>query len=131
MMPAMRAVLTAVCGLTIAASTWLGVMFVLLHRPGFQRGLGMSALFVLQSLLAKAVINQWLRQPLWRAVTLAGAVALTWAGTSAVLVNLDGPHFEGYAIVIGALLILQGVLTILHLITLLFSQSSKVHQLGS
>ena len=130
-MPAMRAVLTAVCGLTIAASTWLGVMFVLLHRPGYERGLGASVLFVLQSLLAGAVINQWLRQPSFRVVTLLGAVALAWAGTSAVLANINGTHFEGYALIIGALLILQGVLTILYLITLLFSQSSKVHQLGN
>ena len=128
-MAAMRPILTIVCALTVAASTWLAVMFVLLHRPGFERGLGMSALFVLQSLLAAAVINRWLRQPWWRAVTLVGAVALTWAGTSAVLANLNGPHFEGYAVVIGALLVLQGLLTILQLITPLFSQSSKVHQL--
>jgi hypothetical protein len=130
-MAAMRAVLTAVCGLTIAASTWLGVMFIVIHRPGYERGLGVSALFVLQSLLAGAVINQWLRQPWWGVVTLVGAVALTWAGTSAVLANINGPHFEGYAVVIGALLTLQGVLTILQLITPLFSQSSKVHQFGN
>ena len=127
----MRPILTIVCALTVAASSWLGVMFVVLHRPGYERGLEVSALFVLQSLLAGAVINQWLRQSSLRVVTLAGAVALAWAGTSAVLANINGTHFEGYALIIGALLILQGVLTILHLITLLFSQSSKVHQLGS
>ena len=130
-MPGMRACLNAVCGLTIATSTWLGVMFVVLHRPGYERGLGMSTLFVLQSLLATAVINQWLRQPRWLAITFVGAVTLTWVGTSAVLANIKGPNFEGYAVVIGALLILQGLLTILQLITRLFSQSSKVHQLGN
>ena len=130
-MPLMRAVLTTVCALTIAASIWLGVMFVVLHRPGFERGLGISALFVLQSLLAVAVIHQRLGQPWWRAVTFVGAVALIWAGTSAVLASLNGPHFEGYAVLIGALVLLQGLLTMLQLITLLFSQSSKVHQFGN
>ena len=127
----MRSVLTAVCALTVAASTWLGVMFVVLHRPGYERGLGISALFVLQSLLAAAVINHWLEQGWWRAITLAGAAALAATGTSTIFSNVNGPHFEGYALVIGALLLLQGVLTILHLITSRLGQSSKVHQLGN
>ena len=130
-MPAMRSILTVVCALTVAASTWLGVMFVVLHRPGYEGGLGISSLFVLQSLLAAAVINQWLEHRGWRALTLAGAAALAAAGTSTIASNVSGPHFEGYALVIGALLLLQGVLTILQLITSRLDPSSKVHQLGS
>jgi hypothetical protein len=127
----MRAVLTTVCGLTIAASIWLGVMFVVLHRYGYERGLGMSVLFVLQSLLAVTVTHQRFAQPWWRAVTFVGAVGLIWAGASAVLANVNGRHFEGYAVVIGALLLLQGLLTILQLITSLLGHSSKVHQFGN
>ena len=127
----MRSALTAVCALTVAASTWLGVMFVVLHRPGYERGLGVSVLFVLQSLLAAAAINQWLEHGWWRAMTLVGAAAIAAAGTSTIASNVNGPHFEGYALVIGALLLLQGVLTILQLITSRLGQSSKVHQLGN
>ena len=130
-MPAMRSVLTVVCALTAAASAWLGVMFVVLHRPGYERGFVISALFVLQSLLAAAVINQWLEHGWWRAIALVGAAALAAAGTSTVFSNISGPHFEGYALVIGVLLLLQGVLTILQLVTSLLAQSSKVHQLGN
>ena len=127
----MRGPLNAVCGLTIAASTWLGVMFVILHRPGYERGPAMSVLFALQSVLALAVINGWLTGVWWRGIALIGAAALAWAGTSALLANINGPHFEGYAVVIGFLLILQGLLTILQLITTLLTPSSKVHQFGN
>ena len=127
----MRTVLNAVCGLTIAASPWLGIMFVILHRPGYERGAGLSALFVLQSVLALAVSHNWLTNVGWRGLALVGAAALAWAGTSTLAANINGPHFEGYAVVIGFLLILQGLLTILQLITLLLGQSSKVHQFGN
>ena len=127
----MRTVVTGLCCLTIAASAWLGVMFVVLHRPGYERGAGMAALFVLQSLLAMAVINQWLAGVSWRMGALLGAVGLTWAGVSAVIANITGPHFEGFAVIIGALLVLQGLFTAGSLITSLFTPSSKVHQFGN
>ena len=71
----MRTVLNAVCGLTIAASTWLGIMFVILHRPGYERGAGLSALFVLQSVLALTVSHNWLTNVGWRGLALVYAYA--------------------------------------------------------
>jgi hypothetical protein len=127
----MRPLLNGLCGLTIAASVWLGVMFVVLHRAGYERGAGMAGLFVLQSLLALAVTNQWLAGVWWRAAVLLGAAGLTWVGVSAVVSNLTGPHFEGFAVIIGALLALQGLFTVGSLITSLWTPSSKVHQFGN
>ena len=127
----MRTIVTGLCCLTIAASAWLGVMFVVLHRPGYERGAGMAALFILQSLLALAVTNQWLPGVWWRMAALLGAAGLTWAGVSAVVANLTGPHFEGFAVIIGVLLLLQGLFTAGSLITILFTPSSKVHQFGN
>ncbi|HXD73549.1 MAG TPA: hypothetical protein VN628_07430 [Vicinamibacterales bacterium] len=120
----MRACLTGICLLTVAASGWLGVMFVALHRPGFERGVAISALFVVQSLLALAVANRWLIGRPWTFLAPAGAVGLIWAGGQAILTNLSSSHFEGYALLIGFLLTLQGILT-------LVTSSSKVHQFGN
>ena len=121
----MRRLLNALAGLTLAASTWLGVMFVVLHRPGFERGVGVAALFVLQSLLALAAANGWLPGVVWRALTMAGAAALATAGAFIVGHDLNGPHFEGYLLVLGVLLTLQGLTTLLHLIV----KSAPIRQL--
>ncbi len=130
-MPGMRTVLTAICALTIAASAWLGVMFVVLHRPGWERGALVAALFAVQSLLAFAATNRWLADFWWRLITSAGAIALAWTGAAAVISNLNSSHFEGYALVIGVLLTVQGLLTLAHLIPTLLTPSSKVHQFGN
>ena len=122
---AVRVLLNILCGLTIAASGWLGVMFVVLHRPGFERGAAVAALFVLQSLLAIAVANGWLSGILWRALAMAGAAALATTGAFVVGRDLNGPHFEGYLLVIGVLLTLQGLTTLLSLIV----KSAPIRQL--
>jgi hypothetical protein len=127
----MHALRNGLCWLTITASAWLGAMFVVLHRPGYERGAGIAALFVIQSLLALAVTNEWLTGRWWRPVALMGAAGLALAGVSAVAKNLTGPDFEGYAVIIGVLLILQALLTAGPLATTPLASSSKVHQLGN
>lgn len=121
--PGMRVLLNAVCGVTIAASTWLGVMFVVLHRPGFARGALTALLFVVQSLLAIAVANGWLAGLVWRAISRVGAAGLLWFGVRAIAANLSSNHFEGFALIIGILLIGQA------LITILLSKSAPIWQL--
>ena|SRR5437868_2191715 len=121
----MRTLLNILAGLTIAASTWLGVMFVALHRPGFERGALIAALFVIQSLLALAAANGRVSGIVWRALTMAGAAALAAAGAFLIARNLNGPHFEGYLLVIGLLLALQGLTTLLRLIV----KSAPIRQL--
>jgi hypothetical protein len=127
----MRTVTNLVCAFGVVASGWLAVMFVVLHRPGFERGAAMSASFVLQSLLALAVVNGVLQGTLWRVLALVGAAGITWAGGRAVAATLGGPHFEGYALLIGIALVLQGLLTGQQLIPIRPTSSSKVHQFGN
>jgi hypothetical protein len=52
-------------------------------------------------------------------------------GVSAVVSNLTRPHFEGFAVIIGVVLVLQGLLTAGVLVTALLTPSSKVHQFGN
>ena len=120
-----RVLLNVLCGLTIAASAWLGVMFVVLHRPGFERGAGVAGLFVLQSLLVVVVANGWFSGLLWRALSVAGAVGLAATGAFLVVRVLNGPHFEGYLLVIGVLVTLEGLATLLSLIV----KSAPIRQL--
>jgi hypothetical protein len=126
-----RTLFHLICGFCVLACSWLAVMFVVLHRPGFERGAAMSTLFVLQSLLALATINRVLTSIAWRLLTLAGAAGIMWAGGAAVVQTVSSPHFEGFALVIGSALVLQGLLTATQLIPSGFSSSTKVHQFGN
>ena len=112
------------CGLTVAASAWLGLMAVVLRHPGFERVALMAGLFALQSLLVVAVTRGWLAGSAWRVLSLTGAAAMAWTGVRVVIDNLSSNHFEGYALIIGILLVLQALLTPL-------TPSSKVHQFGN
>ena len=124
-------VLNLLCGFTAVACLWLAFMFVALHRPGFEAGLLMSTLCLSQAVLTLAVLNGWLRGDAWRLLVLVGAAGIVWTGARAVANTLNGRHFEGFALVIGAALVLQGLLTALQLITTRFASSSKVHQFGN
>ena len=112
MIRGMRAMLSVLCGLTIAASCWLGAMFVVLHRAGYQRGVAISALLLLQSLLTLGVAAKILASEWARTAAILGAASIVWLGGAAINRNLSGPHFEGYAVVVGAALVVQGLLTI-------------------
>jgi hypothetical protein len=130
----MRRLLTGVCCVTIAASCWLATMSLVLHRTGYRQQMGVALLFVVQSLWTLAVLAGQLPS-LWsklsRIVLVPGAVGLAATGGRAIAANLSGPHFEGYALVIGAVLILQGVLTLWPLLVRWPpSFVAKLHRLG-
>jgi hypothetical protein len=108
----MRAILAALCAITIAASCWLATMFVVLHRADYERGVAVSVLFVLQSLLTLGVVAKIVASIWARVAAMLGAAGLVWLGGAAIANNLSGPHFEGYAVVIGAVLGVQGILTL-------------------
>ena len=127
----MRTLTNLVCGFGVVACSWLAVMFVVLHRPGFERGALIAALFVVQSLLALATVNDVLQATAWRLLALAGAAGIVWAGSRAVAETVSSPHFEGYALIIGTSLVLQGLLTVWQLIPIRFPSSSKVHPFGN
>ena len=127
----MRTILNLFCGFTLLASIWLAVMFVVLHRPGYERGVSLSLIFIIQSLLTMAITAGLLSALSWRLLALAGAAGIVWAGGAAAANTLNGPHFEGYALVIGVALVLQGLLTAGHLVTAHPGPSSKVHQFGN
>ena len=127
----MRTVLNVLSGFTLAASSWLGIMFVVLHHAGYERGVAMAALFVAQSLVTLAVANRVLASRPWKMLTAVGACAVIFMGASGVVAQFTGPHFEGYIVIIGSALVAQGLLTLARLVPALPSPSSKVHQFGN
>src|SRR5713101_2430939 len=127
----MRAILAALCAITIAASCWLATMCVVLHRAGYERGVAVSVLFVLQSLLTLGVVAKIVASIWARVAAMLGAARLVWLGGAAIANNLSGPHFEGYAVVIGAVLGVQGILTLGLFAWGRLTLWAKMHQFGN
>ena len=130
-MPPVRTLLNVFCAFTVLASCWLAVMSVVLHRPGFERGVSLSLIFIIQSVLTLAITTGLLSALSWRILAVAGAAGIVWGGGAGVTNTLNGPHFEGYALVIGVGLVLQGLLTAGHLVITRPAVSSKVHEFGN
>jgi len=125
MAPVLKTALAAVAVFTAAASCWLFVMYFVLKHPGYEARASIAVLFVVQSILTLILVAsdapaapsgrpEGLRSVHagLRLVVLAGACGIALAGYSAVSSTLSGPHFEGFALVIGAALVMQGLLTL-------------------
>jgi len=127
----MRIALNTLCGFTLLASVWLAVMFVVLHRPGYERGVSLALIFVVQGLLTLGVTTGLLSALGWRLLAVAGAAGIIWAGGAAVSTTLTSAHFEGYALILGIALVVQGLLTAGQLVTIGPTLSSKLHRFGN
>ena len=109
----MRILLRLICAFTILGSAWLTTMYFVLQHQGYQERAAISVGFVLAGLVTLGAL-QVARPPVWLLALVAlGAIGLIYAGSSAVNAVLrPNAHFEGYALVIGAALAVQGVLTL-------------------
>jgi len=110
----MKGILLFLCFLTLAATVWLGVMEVVLEHPGFGLRACIAILLASQSLCT--ILFLVFRGPGRVRVPLmisGGLIAVY--GISAIASILKAAHFEGYVLVIGFALVLQGVLTIVGL----------------
>ena len=107
----MKAALAAVCVCTAAAGCWLGVMEMVLRHPGFPQRIVIAALIAVQSVLTLIVISGSSHR-LWRTLIATGACGFLTLGSLAIMRNVTGPHFEGFAVVIGLALIVQALLTL-------------------
>lgn len=110
-MAAMRTALALVCGVTIAASGFLALSYVTLKGTAdLQPLLGLAVFVGLSavSLVASAAPPSGA----WAAIPIAAGAAIVWVGWTSISHTLSGPHFEGYALIMGALGILQGILAV-------------------
>ena len=109
----MKPTLLGLSCLTAAASCWLVVMYFVLQHPGYEWRAVRAAVFVVQSALTVAALAGWVDGGWVRVLLLTGAAGMLLAGGLALQANLAGSHFEGYALVIGLALVLQGLLTLM------------------
>lgn len=105
-----KGTLLAISFFNVAAGTWLGVMEQILRHTGFGGRSIIAACVVVQAALTAAVLL-WRRYSLMRYTVEVGAVALVGLGISALYGMLTAKHFEGYVLIIGSALIVQGLLT--------------------
>ena len=106
------AVTAAVSVFTAAASCWLVVMYFVLKHPGYQSGAAIAGLFFAQSVLNLIAISRGSGIGGLRYLVLAGGCGIIWAGASAIQATLSSSHFEGYALIIGFALVVQGGFTL-------------------
>ena len=110
----MRTILAAVCAFTLLATGYLSLSVLILHPPRVNYAMWflMAALFAGQGVLTLATLAGVARGASIRWLLLAGGVAIILVGASWVRDTVSGPHFEGYALVLGSALVVQGALTL-------------------
>jgi hypothetical protein len=107
----MSKLLFLICFFTIAAGCWLAVMENVLKHEGYAGRTLLDLLIAAQGLATLLVL--WVRAgSLLRILVMLGAIAIVWVGIAAVLKVWQASHFEGYVLVIGSALVLQGILTV-------------------
>jgi len=107
-----RQLMALTCWLGLAAGIWLAVMENVLKHEGYAGRTAIAACIAMQSLATLLLVARP-RGFVFRRVVMAGAVGIVVLGGYSVLRILDAPHFEGFVLVIGAALILQGGLTLI------------------
>jgi hypothetical protein len=105
-----NATLGVLCLFNVAAGCWLGVMEAVLRHPAFEQRMVIAGLIAGQSVLTLLVISGSANR-VSRTVAGAGAGGLFVLGSLAVLKNINGRDFEGFAVVIGLALVAQALLT--------------------
>jgi len=104
--------LVFVSSATIAAAGFLAVSYVMLKGTGNLQPLGGLAVFAgLSAVVLWASLAPPRSDALAAVLAIAGA-AIAWVAWTAIAHMLASPHFEGYALILGALGLAQGLLAI-------------------
>jgi hypothetical protein len=104
----MRASLTWLSVFTALAGAWLAVMENILRHPGYAGRSVVAGCIVIQG-LATILFLMWQSRPVFRVIVLAGAVGVAVLGVAAILRILNAAHFEGFVLIIGTALVIQGI----------------------
>lgn len=108
----LKHILMAFCAFGVIAGVWLLSMENILKHPGFERRSVIAVCIAAQALATLACLAVY-RALALRVIVLLGAAAICWMGASVVWGIWNSPHFEGYALLIGSALVVQGLLTML------------------
>jgi hypothetical protein len=110
--------LAASCWLTLLATTYLSLSVIILRPPrlNYSAWFLMAGFFIAQSVLTMVTVVGSARSTWARRVLIAGGVAIASTGGWWVHETVSGPHFEGYALILGSWVAIQGTLTVLWLL---------------
>jgi hypothetical protein len=110
----MKTALTAVCVLVLLAVGYLSLSLVVLNPPraNFVAWFALAGILIAQTVLTLIALT--LPQPPapLRQIVVAGALALAAIAVWRVRATLTGAHFEGYNLLLGAMLFVQAALTV-------------------
>jgi len=122
-----KAALAAICILTLSATVYLSASLLIFKPPraNFQQWALIASAIIVQGALTLVAMRAGSARGL-RYAAGAGGAAIAALGASSIYSTVSGPHFEGYALVLGSMLVIQGLLT---LITFAGSPDGTVAQL--
>ena len=109
----MRATLAAICGFSLLATAYLSASLLILRPPraNYERWAVIALVIVAQGVLTLIALANGSPRGL-RYATAAGGVALAAMGAWWVAGTISAAHFEGYALVLGSAMAVQGLLTL-------------------
>jgi hypothetical protein len=110
----LKTLLALNCWFTLLATVYLTVSVLVLRPPRLNVPLwiAMAAFFSVQGAMTLLAIKEARGGRAIRRVVVAGALALIGVSGSWVYATLSGGHFEGYALLLGSALVVQGALTL-------------------
>ena len=99
------------CGFVVAAGAWLAVMENVLKHDGYGGRIVMDVCIAAQGALTLLFLL-FQGRALFRRIVLVCAAAVMLLGISAIVRLSQSQHFEGFSLVIGTALIVEGALTL-------------------
>ena len=109
-----KTALAAICAYTLLATAYLTASLLILRPPraNYQQWTLVAAVILVQGALTLFALRAGSPKGL-RYAAAAGGAAIAALGASSVYSTVSGPHFEGYALVLGSMLVIQGLLTLI------------------
>jgi len=123
-----KTALAAMCACTLFATAYLTASLLILQPPlaNYQQWAIAAIVILLQGALTLTALRVSGGKGL-RYLTAAGGAGIVALGASTLYGTVSGPHFEGYALVLGSALVIQGLLTL----TLFAGQGRALAQVRS
>ena len=109
-----KTALAAICIFTLLATAYLTASLLILRPPraNYQQWAVIASAIIVQCALTLVAMRAGSPKGL-RYAAAAGGAAIAAIGASSIYSTVTGPHFEGYALVLGSMLVIQGLLTLI------------------
>ena len=109
-----KSLLAVSCSATLAATAYLSLSLIILNPPraNFPVWFSLAAVLVAQSLATLVAINMAQPPAALRTAVAGGALVLFVIAVWRVGATLDSSHFEGYNLLLAAILVVQAAFTL-------------------